>query len=175
MADKYWSLKYSNFEALPASEQKAIRDKEYDIFEDFFTGAINAGKFIVTEMTHLEGAGLMDSLWKITAIDDKMKQGMYLPESQEGSSHIAFAMGFHPSILGMTPGKGSGGGAGSGSDARVAQNNFDAKATIFEDIIIEPIELVHDYNQWDPEITYWLDSVQVSTLDSGTPTKPTVN
>jgi hypothetical protein len=161
----YWGWKYPKWASYTEVQKKQIIKDELDAFNKFLQGTDNAGKSIMTIYKfdpHMQKAY---QGWIIEAIDDKTKDGAYIEDSQEASSHILYALGVDATLIGTTPGKGL--GAGSGSDKRVAFNIYMSLCQIHQSIILEPLEIIRDYNGWDPEIQFRFRNPLIETLDSG--------
>lgn len=162
---EFWNFKYGDWEAKSPEERKKIISDELEEFDKIMAGNEGAGKTIMaTEFTHPDTKETIPA-FKVEAVDDKLKSGMYIEDSQEASSHIFTAVGVAPTLMGVSPGKGM--GAGSGSDARVAFNNFISTSKFQQDLILEPLELVRDYNGWDPQLQFWVQNPLIMTLDKG--------
>ncbi len=168
VSEAWWKWKYPDWDSLAAQKKVDIRTEELQTFNDLMTGKNNAGKSIMSTFrvdphTQKEYAG-----WRITAIDDKIKDGIYVEDSQEASSHHYSALGVDPTLLGNSPGKGM--GAGSGSDKRVAFNIYVNNCRTEQDLILEPYQFVADYNGWSdriPGLTFWFRNYWISTLETG--------
>jgi hypothetical protein len=144
----YWEWKYGDWDALTRDEKKTLLEAEIKAFNDVMSGTNGAGKTVMTTTITHKKTGQEVSAFKITAIDDKLKDGIYIEDSQEASSHIYTAVGVAPSLMGVSPGKGMGGGAGGGSEPRVLFNNFVSTAQFHMDLVLEPLNLISRYNNW---------------------------
>ena len=98
-----------------------------------------------------------------------MKDGMYLEDSGEATAHIYTALGIDATLV-NTPTKG-GMGAGSGSDKREAFNIYMALRKSDQDLILEPLNLIRDFNGWDPNTVFWFKNYYVATLNQVTPSQ----
>ena len=162
---EYWDWKYQDWASKTVDERKKIIADELKTFNEVMMGTNGAGKSIMT-ITVVDPATKKEfSGWKITPIDDKLKDGVYIEDSQEGASHIYTALGLPLALSGIMPGKGM--GAGSGSDARVAFNNYISTSRFYLDLAVEPLELVRDYNGWDPALRFRFRNPLIMTLDKG--------
>lgn len=165
----YWKTKWKDWESLPQTKKIELMQGELKNFNSMMQGENQAGMSLLTAFYTEPASGKEVSMWKITAIDDKMKSGIYIEDSQEASSHAFMALGVDPTLIGVSPGKGM--GAGSGSDKRVAFNIYMNNCKPDQDIIVEPLEFIRDYNGWDPDIQFWFRNYWISTLDQGAETK----
>lgn len=163
----HWKIKYKDWDSLKQEAQVALMQKDLEQFSNMMSGTGNAGKTIMTHAMWDEDTRTMLPGWKITAIDDKLKDGVYIEDSQEATTKIYTAAGINPTLLGLTPGQGM--GAGSGSDERVAFNNYISLCTMDVNLILKPLELIRDYNGWNPELKFRFRSPMIQTLDQVTP------
>lgn len=159
----YWKWKYPDWDTKPSEARRQIIGDELADFERTMAGTDGAGKSIMAISITDPKTGEQIQAFKVTAIDDKIKSGIYIEDSQEASSHIYTALQVDPTLSGISPGKGM--GAGSGSDKRVAFNAFIATHYYLQQLIIEPLNLVRDYNGWDPDIEFRFLNPQINTLD----------
>ena len=144
----YWIWKYGDWEGLSIGERKQLIEAELTAFNSIMSGTNGAGKTVMATTLTEPGTGKEVSAFKITAIDDKLKDGIYIEDSQEASSHIYTAVGYAPSLMGVSPGKGMGEGAGGGSEPRVLFSNFISTAQFHMDLVLEPLNLIARYNNW---------------------------
>ncbi|PJJ59439.1 hypothetical protein [Hymenobacter chitinivorans] len=160
----YWKWKYPDWDTKTTEDRRQIIGDELADFEKTMAGAEGAGKSILTiTFTDPQNPGQLIQAFKVTAIDDKIKSGIYIEDSQEAASHIYTALQVDPTLSGISPGKGM--GAGSGSDKRVAFNAFIATHYYLQQLILEPLNLVRDYNGWDPDIEFRFLNTEINTLD----------
>jgi hypothetical protein len=160
---RYWEWKYPDWSEKSESQRKGIIAEELDAFEKTMSGTSGAGKSVMSVTMPDPNGGPPISVFKVTAIDDKIKSGLYVEDSQEASSHIYTALQVDPTLSGISPGKGM--GAGSGSDKRVAANLFVNTHSFHQDLILEVLNLVRDYNGWDPELEFRFLNPEINTLD----------
>ncbi|SDK35044.1 hypothetical protein SAMN05421823_102526 [Catalinimonas alkaloidigena] len=166
----WWEWKYPDWSKKKPEEKQALMDEELKRFNDFLQGAKNAGKAIMTSSKFDPHFNKEFPGWSITPLEDKLKDGAYVEDSQEASSHLLYALGVPAALIGNTPGKG-GMGAGSGSDVREHLNMYLTDCQIHQDIILEPLHFIRDYNGWDPEIEFRFRRPHLQTLDHITPSQ----
>lgn len=167
---RYWDWKYPNWSEKGEGERKQLIADELDAFERTMAGTAGAGKSVMAVTIPDPQGGPAIKVFTVTAIDDKIKSGLYVEDSQEASSHIYTALQVDPTLSGISPGKGM--GAGSGSDKRVAGNLFVNTHTFHQDLILEPLNLIRDYNGWDPELEFRFLNPEINTLDKSGETTP---
>lgn len=143
-------------------ERKAIRNKVIDTINDSLSGNDNAGKAIQSMKFLVEGKEI--SAVTITAIDDKLKDGSYLPEAEAANSEVLFALGVDPSLIGAgIPGGKL--GAGSGSDKREAFTILSALFKTNRETTLEVYDFIAQYNGWDTTIRAAFENTILTTLD----------
>lgn len=110
---------------------------------------------------------------EIESIDDKLKDGAFLPDASAGNYEIAFAKGVDPSIIGA----GIPGGSnlsGSGSDKREAYTILCANMVINRSISLLPFYFLRDWNGWGDDIDAGFPNIILTTLDKETSGKTEV-
>jgi hypothetical protein len=178
VADYWWKEKYSNWEKLSPEQKNKLKGVELEAFNKFLKGEERAGTSLMTGFKFDAHINREYPGWKIHAVDDKIKSGAYIEDSQEASSHMLYALGVDGTLIGNAPGKGM--GAGSGSDKRVAFNVYISLCAIHEDIVLEPLYFTSDYNGWSETyktelqgnpLKFRLKKNIVTTLDKGKETQ----
>lgn len=143
-------------------EQIEIRKALVDKINEHLSGESNAGKSIQS-MMYIEN-GIQQSTIKITPIDDKFKDGSYLPEAEAANSEVLFAMGVDPSLIGAgIPGGKL--GAGSGSDKNAAYNILTALFKTNRERTLDNFNFVRAFNGWERAIKAILENTILTTLD----------
>ena len=144
-------------------QRKEERKKLVDAINEHLSNVENAGKTIQTMMFKDE-LGNQVSYVEIEAIDDKFKEGSYLPEAEAANSEILFALGLDPSLAGAgIPGGKL--GAGSGSDKTAAFNILSALFKTNRETTLEIFEFIRNYNGWDRTIKADFENTILTTLD----------
>lgn len=170
--DTHWEFRYPGFSKEKPEKQKELKEKEIKVIVDTLQGAEKAGKTLVTAIqTDPRTKELYPGI-KIEAIDDKIKDGIYLEDSAEATIKIFTALGLDPSLLGIIPGKG--GSNRSGSDKREAAAIYISFIQMHVDLVLRPLEFVADYNGWntDTQLVKWrFKKPFLQTLDDVTPSK----
>jgi hypothetical protein len=145
--DYWWEWKFPEWKNYDANTRQEKQRDELKKFNDFLTGAKNAGKSIMVTFqtdkhTKKEYAG-----WRLEPVDNKIKDGVYIEDSVEATIKIFSALGVDPALAGIIPGKG--GSNRSGSDKREAFNAYISLCKIHADIVLEPYDIVSEYNGWN--------------------------
>ncbi|MGJ3236415.1 hypothetical protein [Marivirga sp.] len=146
VASAWWEWKYPDFNKLAGKEKIKIQKKELERFEKFMKGSENAGNsLMITKFSDPQFQKEYPG-WTITAIDNKLKSGIHIEDSNEASSHLMYALGMDPTIIGQQPG--SQGTGGSGSDKRVAYNIYKNIIKPHQDIVLSPYQFAFEYNEF---------------------------
>ncbi|MGK4567845.1 hypothetical protein [Flavobacterium sp. 3HN19-14] len=92
----YGKTEWAGFDAtVRINHRKTI----IDAINDSLSGNTNAGKSIQSMMFQDENNAQVSAV-KITAIDDKLKEGVYLPEASAANSEILVAFGVDATLIG---------------------------------------------------------------------------
>lgn len=145
-------------------DRDKIRQDLIDQVNEALVGNDKAGKSIQS-MKVQDSKGEFHSAVTITAIDDKLKNGSYLPEAEASNSEVLFALGVDPTLIGAgIPGGKL--GAGSGSDKREAFTILSALFKTNRETTVEPYEFISEYNGWDDSIRPSFENTILTTLDA---------
>tara|TARA_R110000850_G_scaffold277151_1_gene424856 strand:- start:48062 stop:49402 length:1341 start_codon:yes stop_codon:yes gene_type:complete len=162
--ERYFEQIYKHdWEDFSTDDKKEKRQEVIDAINEHLGGSSKAGKSIQSMRIDV-GDGQTVSAIDIKAIDDKFKEGMYLPEASAANSEILFAMGVDPVLIsaGIPGGKL---GAGSGSDKREAFLIVQALMKTNRETTLEVFEFIQEYNNWDLDIVPVFESTILTTLD----------
>jgi hypothetical protein len=171
VSNQYWEQKYPGFDSKELKDKVQIKETEFKTFQEVMSGASAAGGNLYSPMITDVVLGKEYALWKITAIDDKIKDGTFLEDGKDASLYKYSAIGIHPALLGTMPNNGLG---GAGSNIREAHLLYTMKIRPHQDIVLEPLNyLVVPYNKWDG-VTFRLRNSFMNTLDKGSQTTNTV-
>jgi len=176
----WWSHKYKDWERKTEKQRLEIFKKEKEEFEKFFKGERQGNSLMYTQKD--SNPAKKYSEWEVTVIDDKVKTGMYIEDSQEADAHIFKNLGVDPTLFGNGSGKDRS-GAGSGSDKRVAWNNYIMMTKPHQDKILAPLQLIARWNGWDQrlapkegeKLVFWMKNYQIARLDSGSEVQESSN
>jgi hypothetical protein len=173
IADWYWQWKYPDFDKNEAKRGEYMQET-FDEINDMLTGTQAAGKTILTTFMYDKRTGGEMKGIKITAIDNKFKDGQYLDDGKMANEHLLYALNFDPALAGQTPGS----ERGSGSDIRVAYNKYISHILPKAELILEPMNIISELNGWNEKyakgnILEWrFKQTMIATLDSGSQMKP---
>lgn len=146
-------------------KQKTRRTQFYNHLENFLGGKENAGKNIVTEFDYHIQTAIERQDIIITPIENFIKGGEYIEDSEEASNAICYAMGVHPSLKGASPGKSK---TINGTEARELFIIKQSMMKPFRDILLQPLKLVQYINGWDEDIDFVIPNIMLTTLDKNT-------
>lgn len=163
--ERYFQMLYlENWQTMKPEERFKIRQDIIDNINASLVGNDKAGKSIQS----MQIIGKDDKPYpaiKITAIDDKLKDGSYLPEAEAANSEVLFALGVDPSLIGAgIPGGKL--GAGSGSDKREALSILNALFKTNRETTLEVYEFISQFNNWDPTIRAAFEQAILTTTDA---------
>lgn len=168
----WWTWKYKDWESKSEKERLKLVQQEKSDFEKFFKGDRQGNSMMYTQRDDTHSKKYSD--WEVVVVDDKMKTGMYIEDSQEADAHIFKNLGVDSTLFGNGTGKDRS-GAGSGSDKRVAWNNYMIMTKPHQDLILKPLQFIAKYNGWQEQyapaenekLVFWFKNYQIAKLDSG--------
>jgi len=173
----YFRTRWNNWDTMQQDKKDKIVQEIYDELNDMLTGAENAQKtfmsFTSTDKITKQEIGA----WSIEVIDDKMKNGSYLPDSAAANSEILFSMGMNPAISGQgnTGGSYSGGANNGGSNIRESGLDLRSQLRADRDILLTFFDFIKLYNGLDPDVEIGIQDMVLTTLDTGAGTQKVVS
>jgi hypothetical protein len=141
----YFDKNCINWAGLSDEDKNKIKDDLIDGLETYLADVENSGKSVVT-FTYINGLGNEAGI-KITAIDNKLKDGAYLPDATAGNAETLFALGINPGIVGLGV-PGSRDSKGSGSYVREELWKMQALICNERYVSLEPLRHVSKMNRW---------------------------
>lgn len=155
-----------NWDNFSAEEQEKKKKELKQAIDDHLTGKPAAGRSM-TAPKFLNRDGTFVKSIEIEPIDDKLKDGAYLPDASAGNYEIAFAKGVDPAIIGagIPGGKNQ---SGSGSDKREAYTILCANMVINRTISLLLFYFLRDWNGWGDDLQAGFPNVVLTTLDKET-------
>lgn len=150
-----------------SDKKKTMAQLQSEVFEDINTwlsNPDNAGQALISSV-FTGPDGKEHKAWEIVEIETKANDQAQAQktELQEISSIIFFAMGLDSKLIGNTPGDSSFGG---GTDLR---ERFLVKQIQFaplQQIMLHPLEVISDFNEWDEHLEWQIDREVLTTLDN---------
>lgn len=155
---KYFQLRFPDWDKYTQAQKEA----EFTRFETKINSSLIGTKNAYNSILNVVGSDNMNGeigRIEIIAIDDKTKQNDWVPSSYAANAEIIQAMGYSPSMMEIAPDTSKLGG-GSGSDKREIYNFLLSTNTIEQDIILEPLNWLAEYNArtnpaWD--VVFFID------------------
>lgn len=170
----YFKQKYEDdWEDFSVDEKEEKRKEFVKFIDDSLRDTKNTGKS-VWSMIYRDDEGKEIPGLRITAIDDKLKDGAFLPDGEVANNEILSAISVDGCIISSgTPGSM---GAGSGSDKRVAWDILSARSAPKRDYSLAVFKFIQQYNNWDETLVGAFENTQITTLDKNpTGTQKTAN
>jgi hypothetical protein len=164
--EDYWPLEYAGWKDKTAAEKQTAKQQFLLKFTENLADTKNAAKAIMTSFKY-ERNNEERKMWKITAIDDKIKSGVYVEDSQEASTHLMNALELDPTLFGNGPGKGF--SAGSGSDKNSAYNLLMVALKPIHNLILQPLYVIRDFNKMNPKLQFRMANTFMAESTSGKP------
>ena len=161
---EYFERKYKeDWQNFTAEKREETRTQFLEQLDTALRDTENAGKSINSMIYKDDNGNALPGL-KITAVDNKLKDGAYLQDTSAGNQEILTAIGVDPSLIGAgIPGGKL--GAGSGSDKREAWFILSALMKTNRDTTLEPFEFIQQYNAWDDKLIGGFEDTVLTTLD----------
>lgn len=164
ISEDYFKRKYGDdwTETYGPDKREEIREQFSKELDEKINSQKNAGVSIQSIM-YLDRNGKPESTIKITPIDNKFKDGMYLPEASAARSEILASMGLDVSIIGSgIPG---GTKEGSGSDKRIAWAIRQTMMKSNREYTTEIFEFIKEWNDWPEDVFATFEDTTITTLD----------
>lgn len=162
----YWRAKYGQDKWANYGEKRKdeLRNETLDKINTWLTGPQNTGKTLLT-FYDVDDTGRELPQIRVNPVDDKMKDGAYIPDTQNANIEILGSMDLDPTMVGFGF-AGSKLGAGSGSDKQQAYNMRTGMKTSDREIILEPFEFAWEYNGYDENKKLGFKDLQLTKLDA---------
>ncbi len=176
--ETYWQKTIGHETWAGYSADKRIEEKKklLDAMDKFLSGEDNAYKSFVSFFDVSQIDGTESGRIKITTIEDKVNIDKELMTGATANGEVHFAMGINPDMIGAgVPGSSVYGGNKGGSNIREGKLVYDSTLTLERQIILEPLYLVRDFNNWGEEIQFRMRDVVLTTLDKNTGTEKKIS
>lgn len=159
---------------MPAETQTEKRKELLAEMDEFLTGEENAFttfiSFFDTDIHEKTEYGRV----KITSIEDKSSIDKDLITSSAADIQFLIAAGVNPTLFGAGT-IGTGQQRSGGSDIRESFLVYNAMLKPKRTVMLEPLCLARDYNQWGDDIVFRVRDTVLTTLDKGTGTQKKVS
>lgn len=162
VSDYYFESFYKEeWDDFDAEKRQNLREDLSKVIDDYMSGNKSAGRSLVSPIFE-ENGKFVEGI-KVEPVDNKLKDGSYLPDASAANQEILFAMGVDPVIVGAgTPGSTQG---RSGSDKREAYTILSSNLTPRKHITLDDFELWKEWNQWPDDVDAIFPAVNLTTLD----------
>lgn len=165
----YWKAAYPDWEEKKDLQAARKQEKQTE-WTKVFTDKTNWGKTVMTSYKdYLDGKTGEHIKFKV--LENPFKETELIEDSFEANAQIFQAIGMDATLNGTIPGKSM--GAGSGSDKREAWNLLMLSSKPMQDLFLEPLQFVFDYNGFDYELVY--KNYFIATQDQVAPDKRNQN
>lgn len=164
IADDYFAhIHREKWQEFSATEKEELRRKLVDKIDETMSGNQSAGRSLIAPYFRDQNGNLIKGI-EVLPIDDKIKDGNFLPDASAGNSEILFPMGVDPCLLGagIPGGKGLN---GSGSDKREAYTILSTRMPIRRIHTLEIFDRIRDWNGWDETLYGRFPNINLTTLD----------
>jgi hypothetical protein len=169
----FWDRKFPMSEFDDDGARSTAINNYMDDIENNLLGSENAEKPLFTHYS-VNDNGKIEEEWKITALDNKSKEGDKLVTSAAANSEILFALMINPNVLGAGMPGGTYAGNQGGSNIREAFLVNVANAWVDRQNILDPVELMLRYNGYTDIVLRYRNTV-LTTLDKGKGTQKTLS
>ena len=165
VADDFFSHKFgrNEWQEMSDVQKEQERQKTIKAIDEHMSGNKAAGRSFLSPFFRDSSGNLIRGI-EVVPIDDKIKDGNFLPDASAGNSEILFPMGVDPCLLGA----GIPGGknlSGSGSDKREAYTILSTRMPIKRLRTLEIFERIRDWNGWDESLYGNFPNINLTTLD----------
>lgn len=163
IAEEYFTSTYEDWDTFTPKEKKEKYEEVINKVDEHMSGIKAGGRSFTAPMYKDESGKLIKSI-QIDIIDDKLKDGAFLPNATAANSEILFAAQVDPSLIGQ----GIPGGkslSGSGSDKREAYTILCASLVTNRATTLLPFYFLRDWNGWGDDLDATFPNTSLTTLD----------
>lgn len=161
----YLNALYVQRSADTPEKKNALRDQMFNEINTWLRNRDNSGRSLVA-FTFTGADGKEHESFKIVEIESASKNSAQANQTElsEVSSVIFFAMGLDSRLVGNTPGNESSSG---GTDLRERYLLKQIQKSPTQKLVTKVLDVVRDFNRWDPEHLVWeIDREVLTTLDN---------
>ncbi|MBR6457368.1 MAG: hypothetical protein IKS71_02105, partial [Bacteroidales bacterium] len=156
-------------EAIDQNDRQAVEKRiaeEKEAIVKYLSGEGNANKAIMALKATIPSSsgGVVEQKYiEITTVQNDLKGGEYIDDTESTANIICYAMGVHSALIGATPGKNSNSLGGSN-----ARELFMMKQALMKPVVdrcMRVLRVIKEYNQWDKDIMITIPEYIFTTLD----------
>ncbi len=168
VADDFFSHKFGKqiWNDFSAEEKEKKRKELVNKIDEHMSGNESSGRSLIAPYFRDTSGNLIKGI-EVEPIDDKIKDGGFLPDAASGNSQVLFSMGVDPCLLGA----GIPGGkslSGSGSDKREAYTILCTRMPIKRLRTLEIFTRIRNWNGWERSLVGNFPNIVLTTLDKET-------
>ena len=165
--ENFWAKLFKS-EGISESDPKKVKERKTEFYtqiDKFLAGEDNAGKNFASHFKYdqIKGFEVHDII--IKPLEQFIKGGEYIEDSEEATNMISNPMGVHPSTIGASPGKGNN---LNGSSQRELFTIKQAMQSSIREQMLSVLEIVKVINGWDRNIEFVIPNIMLTTLDKNT-------
>ena len=161
--ETYFIIRYPDWTTFDNAQRQAIIDAKIKDLNTYLAGVDNVFKSVAYVFKENEITGAPMGKIEITPVDDKAKNGVWVPDSFAADAQIVQGLGMDPSQIGLAP-EGGKMGAGSGSDKMQSFNQMTLLNTPDQRLVLEPLNFISRYNGWG--LTCLVKHTHLTTQDN---------
>jgi len=164
VSDEYYERYYGDdWHEFTLDKKEQIRKQLVESIDKHLSGNDAGGRSLIAPKFKDSNGDWVKGI-EVEPIDNKLKDGNYLPDASAANSEILFALGVDPTLIGAgIPGGKL--GAGSGSDKREAYNLLMAFMHNRRVPTVELWNFIRDFNGWPDELEATFPNKVLTTLD----------
>jgi len=151
----YFVHRHPEWDDYDSEKRKSIIDKKIKEIEDYLNNN-DDGNFKHFSQVCEEDETTYEKVGKIEieAVDDKIKNGTWIPDASVANLEMLNAFGLNPNQMQLANQQGRSMGAGSGSDSRVGYNTHILNNTLDQHTILYPLNVIARKNKWN--VTFYI-------------------
>lgn len=164
IAPQYWANRWTAM-GIKGDKTACAEDKSTHLLEiDTWLGDYkNTGKSWIATKEAFDNK--FEKLIEIQVLENNIKTGEYIDDSDLTNNIISYALGVHPTLIGATPGKT---GSINGTEARELFIIKQAMQKAVRQMLLQELYMVKHINRWPKEVKFDVPNLVLTTLDAGT-------
>lgn len=164
IAEDYWPKRWDSL-GIKGDKTACAADKATHLTEidNWLADSKNTGRSWLATKQRFNDK--FEKLIEIDVVNNNIKSGEYIDDSDLTNNIISYALGVHPSLIGATPGKS---GSINGTEARELFIIKQAMQKAIRQMLLQELYMVKRINKWDPRLKFDVPNLVLTTLDAGT-------
>jgi hypothetical protein len=170
--ENYFQKKYGieAWKSMNDIAQTEARKKLLSEMDSFLSGDENAFKSFISFFEYDQIGKAEFGRLKITVVEDKSNLDKEMISQSAADIQTLVAMGVNPTLFGAGT-IGTGQQRSGGSDIREAFLVYCAGLNLERNVLLEPMYLIRNFNEWGEDIVFRIRDTILTTLDTGAGTK----